>query len=82
VSLFGIRGGPQEGVELASTSHVLAVAAQAGARKVTHDPAENVSGFIVDAPTVPHAFALAGEIFKPLYGSNWWAEVSTFPHFN
>jgi len=82
VSLFGIRGGPHDGVAPASTSHVLAAAAQAGARRATHDPAENVSDFIVDAPTVPYAFALAGEIFKPLYGSNWWAEVSIFPHYN
>ena len=82
MSLFGVRGGPHEGVEPASPAQVIDVAARAGAHRITHDPVENVSRFVIDAPTTPHAFAAAREIFEPLYGSSWWAEVSTFPLFN
>jgi hypothetical protein len=35
-----------------------------------------------EGATTPHAFATVEEIFRPLYGNNWWAEVSTFAHFN
>jgi hypothetical protein len=82
VTLFAIRGGPHEGVDAASASRVSAVAEQAGARRVDHAQDEGVSSFVVDAPATPHAFAAARRIFDPLYGSSWWAEVSTFPHFN
>jgi hypothetical protein len=82
MGLFSVRGGPHEGVERASWPDVVAVAEQVGARSVSTDPAENAHGFVIDAPTTPHAFGVARELFGPLYGANWWAEVSTFPHFN
>ena len=66
----------------ASWSDVVAVAERAGARGIVYDPVENAHGFVIDAPTTPHAFGVVREVFGPLYGSNWWAEVSTFPHFN
>jgi hypothetical protein len=82
MGLFRVRGGPHEGVDAAEWSDVVAVAEQVGARSITHDPTENAHGFVIDAPTTPHAFGVARELFYPLYGSNWWAEVSAFPHFN
>jgi hypothetical protein len=60
----------------------VAVAEQVGARSLSNEPAEKAHGFVIDAPTTPHAFGVAKELFGPLYGNNWWAEVSTFPHFN
>jgi hypothetical protein len=82
MSLFRVRGGPHEGIEPAEWSDVAAAAQHVGARSITHDSDENIHGFVIDAPTTPHAFGVARELFGPLYGSNWWAEVSTFPHFN
>jgi hypothetical protein len=82
MSLFSVRGGPHEGIEPASWPDVVAAAEHVRARSITNDPAENAHGFVVDAPTTPHAFGVARELFSPLYGGNWWAEVSTFPHFN
>ena len=82
MSLFSVRGGPHDGVEAASWSEVVTAAEQVGARSLTQLPDENAHGFVIDAPTTPHAFGVARELFGPLYGSNWWAEVSTFPHFN
>ena len=82
MGLFRVRGGPHEGVEPASWSDVIAAAEDVGARSVTHEPGDNAYGFVIDAPATPHAFGVARELFSPLYGSNWWAEVSTFPHFN
>ena len=82
MGLFKVRGGPHEGVDPAPWPDVIAAAEQVGAQSITSEPAENVHGFVIDAPTTPHAFGVARELFDPLYGSNWWAEVSTFPHFN
>ena len=82
MGLFKVRGGPNEGVDPALWSDVVAVAERAGAREIVPDPAENACGFVIDAPTTPHAFGVVREVFAPLYGSSWWAEVSTFPHFN
>jgi hypothetical protein len=82
MGMFSVRGGPHEGVTPVEWREVVATAEQAGARRLTHDPDDNVYGFLIDAPTTPHAFAVVREVVRPIYGDNWWAEVSTFPHFN
>jgi hypothetical protein len=82
MSVLGVRGGPHEGVAAAELPGLVSMAGRAGARRITHDPVENVSGFVIAAPTPPHAFAVVRDIFCSLYGNSWWAEVSTFSNLN
>jgi hypothetical protein len=42
MSVFGVRGGPHEGVAVAELPDLVSMAGRAGARGITHDPAENV----------------------------------------
>ena len=65
MGLFRVRGGPHEGVEPAEWPDVVAVAEHVGARSISHDSVENAHGFVIDAPTTPHAFGVARELFNP-----------------
>ena len=47
-----------------------------------HDPAENQYEFVGDAPTTMVAFALVGEVFRPVFGDRWWADVVAVPRFD
>jgi SAM-dependent methyltransferase len=76
VGTFSVRGGPHEGAERAGAgSRLQDEARRAGARSFTHD-ADNVYAFVIDAPSTPHAFIAVTDVFRPVYGDLWWADVS------
>ncbi len=80
---FTVRGGPETGADRAGAELLLGRATdRVGARLLRHDPAENQYEFVVDAPTTVVAFALVGEVFRPVFGDRWWADVVAVPRFD
>ena len=80
---FSVRGGPHAGAERADAEAQLEdKARRVGARSFSHDPADHVCTFVVDAPSTPHAFIAVTDVFRPVYGDRWWAEVAPTNHLN
>ena len=77
--VFNVRGGPHHGADRPSAPDEFAgAAAQAGALALAHDTVTNVYAFVLDAPTAPEAFTTVAEIFRPVFGEGWWAEIAAF----
>jgi hypothetical protein len=75
--MFSVRGGPHEGAQHADAEARLEdEARRVGARSFSHD-ADDVYAFVIDAPSTPHAFIAVGEVFRPVYGDLWWAELAS-----
>jgi hypothetical protein len=80
---FTVRGGPETGADLAGAELLLGSAAdRVGARSLRHDPARNQYAFVIDAPTAERAFALVADVFRPVFGDRWWADVVAVPRFD
>jgi len=76
MATFGIRGGPHDNADYAGAAARLSTGAERlGARSLSHDPAESVYTFEIEAPTTLHAFTLVGDIFAPVFGREWWVQV-------
>jgi hypothetical protein len=83
LTTFSVRGGPHDGVAaLAAEWSLDRAVRRAGARLFSHDHATNVSTFVVDAATPGEAFAAAGDVFRPAYGTGWWAEIASIGCLN
>jgi len=81
VETFGIRGGPHAGAEHPDGGAQLETAARrVGARFLSHT-ADGI-GFVVDAASAPDAMAVATEVFRPVFGDRWWAEVASTGYLN
>ena len=76
MATFGIRGGPNAEADYhGAAAQLLRGAEQLGARPLSHEPADSVYTFEIDVPTPLHAFTVAGDIFAPVFGRNWWVQV-------
>jgi len=80
---FGVRGGPHKGAEHAGAEARLEnEARRVGARSFRHDASDHVYAFVIDAPSTPHAFIAVTDVFRPVFGDLWWAEVASTNHLN
>jgi hypothetical protein len=50
-----------------------------GVRSAKYDAGQGVYSFLIQAPTPPDAFTIVGELFRPVFGDEWWAKVSAVP---
>ena len=80
MGLFTVQGGSKErhfvGAPLPASPEL------AGVKSACYDAETGVYSFVIDVPTTTAAFALAGRIFRPAFGNEWWAEIAALPHFN
>lgn len=80
MGLFKVRGGSNArrlvGGPLSAGSELR------GVKCASYDEAAGVYSFVIDVPTTAAAFTLVGQIFRPDFGDEWWAEVAAMPHFN